>query len=229
MKISFSGRILITGAGAVSQCLQLLLVRHFDIDFSKVTIIDALDNRNYMKEILDRGARFIQLRINTENYNHELSKYLSSGDLLIDLTVNLESGDLIEWCQNHNVLYINTSIEWWEPYAERHSKQLIDRTLYVRHMAIRERAKKWPKNGPTAIVEHGANPGLVSHWTKRALVTIAEKIVLNLHNIERRKALELALSEENFPNLAMLTGTKVIHISEHDTQISNNPKKRMNL
>ncbi|MCP6768980.1 hypothetical protein NL529_29465, partial [Klebsiella pneumoniae] len=72
------------------------------------------------------------------------------------------------------MLYVNTSVEVWDPYAQ--GKQPTDRTLYVRHMAIRKLMKSWATPGPTAILEHGANPGLVSHFTKRALRDIAEKL-----------------------------------------------------
>ena len=42
---------------------------------------------------------------------------------------------------------------------------------------------------------------------------------------ERRAALERALADSDYARLAMLTGTKVIHISERDTQIGDKPKQ----
>jgi homospermidine synthase len=30
------------------------------------------------------------------------------------------------------------------------------------------------KGGPTAVIAHGANPGLVSHFVKKALVNLAK-------------------------------------------------------
>ena len=41
----------------------------------------------------------------------------------------------------------------------------------------------------------------------------------------RCKALKLAIESKNFAMLGMLTGTKVIHISERDTQVTDKPKK----
>ena len=43
-------------------------------------------------------------------------------------------------------------------------------------MKLRKLTDTWGGKGPTAIVEHGANPGLVSHLTKKALFDIGEKI-----------------------------------------------------
>ena len=80
-------------------------------------------------------------------------------------------------------------------------------------------------NGSSAIVDHGANPGLVSHFTKHALVQIAEKILKEKPNDPRKSALEAALAGNQFAQLAQLSGVKVIHISERDTQITDKPKQ----
>lgn len=91
---------------------------------------------------------------------------------------------------------------------------------------LKHAAQQWSPTGPTAIVEHGANPGLVSHWTKQALIEIATEIIKRSSTpASRKKALEHALAEKNFAHLAHLTGTKVIHISERDTQITSKPKQ----
>jgi homospermidine synthase len=91
-------------------------------------------------------------------------------------------------------------------------------------MALRRRARSWSEPGPTTVVEHGANPGLVSHWVKVGLEDIAQAILPGLTHTEKRAALERALADHNYAWLSMLTGVKVIHISERDTQISNRPK-----
>ncbi len=36
-------------------------------------------------------------------------------------------------------------------------------------------ATGWTKPGPTAVLEHGANPGLISHFTKQALLDIGKR------------------------------------------------------
>ncbi|MBA3954641.1 saccharopine dehydrogenase NADP-binding domain-containing protein [Candidatus Dependentiae bacterium] len=221
----FNGKILILGAGAVSQCFQLLLIRHIKTNFSNITIIDASNTAALMAPLINQGARFIQQKVTQQNYIETLSTWLTSGDILIDLTVNLETGDLIEWCQYSGVMYLNSSIEWWDPTGNDHSANLIDETLYVRHLAIHERARNWPTHGPTAVVEHGANPGLVSHWTKSALMSITKKIIEISQDDTRRAQLKEAVDKHDFRSLAYLTGTKVIHISERDTQISGNPKQ----
>ena len=224
--LRFDGRILLLGCGSVSQCLQPLLLRHLDMDFSKLTVLDFEDLAGAIPETLAAGATYVRERITPENLGEELGKHLGDGDLLINLSWNIDTGDIIEWCQEHGVRYVDTSVELWDPYENQLTTTPQDRTLYARHMKLRERAKTWKPNGPTAVVEHGANPGLVSHWTKVALEDIAAAMLPQSDlDSATRTALENALSERDYAKLGQATGTKVIHISERDTQVSNEPKK----
>lgn len=226
MKFSFGGRILVIGCGAVSQCLLPLLLRHMEMDFSRLVVLDFEDKRAAIPDMLAAGARYIQERIRPDNLAAILETYLGADDLLIDLAYNIESIELIQWCHDHDVLYLNTSVELWNPFV---SPLPIEQTLYVRHMALRKRVKSWAEPGATAVVEHGANPGLVSHWVKIGLHDIAAATLQQSSeaaiSAEDRAALERALSDVDYPRLAMLTGTKVIHISERDTQIGSAPKR----
>jgi homospermidine synthase len=224
--LRFGGRILLLGCGSVSQCLQPLLLRHLDMDFGKLTVLDFEDLAGSIPETLAAGAKYVRERITQENLSEELGKHLGDGDLLINLSWNIDTGDIVEWCQEHGVLYVDTSVELWDPYENQLTTTPQDRTLYARHMRLRERAKTWKPNGPTAVVEHGANPGLVSHWTKVALEDIAAAMLRQSElDATQRAALETALAGKDYARLGRATGTKVIHISERDTQIGNQPKR----
>ena len=85
---------------------------------------------------------------------------------------------------------------------------------------------RWKELGPTAILEHGANPGLISHFTKHALLEIGERVLTD-KLVESAKAEELrqAITDREFNEVAMQLGVKVIHVSERDTQVSNLPKQ----
>ncbi|MEK7809578.1 MAG: saccharopine dehydrogenase NADP-binding domain-containing protein, partial [Chloroflexota bacterium] len=172
MKLPFSGRVLILGCGSVSQCIQPLVLKHFEMDFKKLTIMDFADMRHTIPDTLASGAQYVQDKVTQENLPTLLGKYVGSGDLLIDLAWNIDCIDIVQWCNDHNVIYINTSVELWDPYEGAEDRMPVERTLYVRHLALRKaaRERKW---NVTAVVEHGANPGLVSHWTKVALRDIS--------------------------------------------------------
>jgi len=231
-RIPLQGRLLLLGCGSVSRCLQPLLLRHLDMDLAKLTVLDFDDRATPDADLMEAGASFVRHRITPENMDATLRGRLGPGDLLVNLTWDIDTGDLIQWSQDHGVLYVDTSVELWDnTFADHAATDPTDRTLYVRHMDLRRRAATWGHRGPTAVVEHGANPGLVSHWTKVALTDIATAMLVEPDRLPapldpaRRARLVAALAEADFARLAMETRTKVIHISERDTQISDRPKE----
>ena len=226
MKKTFNGKILVIGCGSVAQCAIPLIPKILGVPHKNISIIDFVDNSHRVKDSIKKGVSYDVEKITPENYPVLLKKYVGPGDLIIDLAWNIETISMLEWCRENGVLYINTSVEEWDPYKDTVRKDPTRYTLYFRQMQIMEMIKKWGDNvGPTAIVDHGANPGLVSHFTKYALIDIAKKIIKEKPNDKRRAALEKAISAKDFPMLGMLTGTKVIHISERDTQVTDKPKE----
>jgi homospermidine synthase len=223
-KIAFDRRILILGCGAVSQCTLPLLLAHVEMPRDRITVLEMADRRDTIADALKQGVRYVNERITLEHYREQLGKYAGPGDLIIDLAWNLGCTDLLQWCYDHNVRYLNTSVELWDPYANR--PLTTDRTLYVRHMALRKMIAGWPnKKGPTAVLDHGANPGLVSHFTKMGLLDIAKKLLADKPRDNRAGDIQRAMESRQFNRLAQLLGLKVIHISERDTQITNRPKE----
>lgn len=101
MKISFSGRILILGCGSVSRCLQPLILRHFDMDFSKLTIMDFEDLRHLIPDTLAAGAQYVRDRVTQDNLPELLGRILGPGDLLIDLAWNIDCNAIIEIGRAH--------------------------------------------------------------------------------------------------------------------------------
>ena len=66
------------------------------------------------------------------------------------------------------------------------------------------------------MLTHGANPGLVSHLVKQALLNIARDTGVDAGT---------PASREQWAKLAQTLGIKVIHVAERDTQVANVPKK----
>jgi len=223
--IPFSGKILVLGCGGVARCFIPLLMKHVGIDPSSITIIDMVDNTKRIPDAIHAGVNYVNRKVTHQNYRKVLAQHVKAGDIIVDLAYNIGCTDLLDYCHNHDIRYVNTSVELWDPYSNADSQLTVDRTLYVRQVAIRRLVAGWKtKNGPTAILDHGANPGLVSHFTKMGLIQIAEKIIREKPTDARIPQLREALQNRRFGHLAWLTGVKVIHISERDTQISNRPK-----
>jgi homospermidine synthase len=171
-------------------------------------------------------VHYQQLEITPDNLVATLNTFLDDGDLLIDLAWNIELSELLTWCREHNVRYLNTSVEVWDPYINPATTSPQDRTLYWRHMALRRQIASWGTNdGPSAVVEHGANPGLVSHLTKQALSEIAAAVLTDGLLAHRRDALKQALREDRYNEVARLLDVKVIHVAERDSQITDRPKE----
>lgn len=224
--IDFNKRVLFVGYGAVAQCALPILVKHFRIPLKNITVVDFVDRTKTMKPWTAQGVRFVRQRITAENLGAELAKHLSPGDLLIDLAWNIDCCEILQWCHDHGVLYLNTSVEIWDPYTGATEKHPTERTLYWRHLNIRRMTAGWREPGPTAVLEHGANPGLISHWTKRGLIDIAEKL-LDDKKAQGGDAEEIGqlVKDQTFNRLAQKLGVKVIHCSERDTQITSQPKE----
>ena len=220
MAARFSNQVLVLGAGSESQCVLPLLIEHL-VDAKQITIADMRDNRSRVADAITAGATYVQDQLTRENMDQFLSKYLSAGDFLLDLAWNIDANEIIEWAHDHGVIYLNTSIEEWDPYSAGSTRNPTERTLYWRHMKLRKLTDTWGGKGPTAIVEHGANPGLVSHLTKKALFDIATRAI---KDGKAAAGVAEALAAENFPVLAQKLGVKVIHIAERDTQVSDKPK-----
>ncbi len=221
MSARFTNKVLILGAGSVSQSVLPLLIEHL-VDAKQITIMDQRDNRSRVQGALNQGATYVQDQITRGNLDAQLSKYLKAGDFLLDLAWNIDANTILQWCHDHGVLYLNTSIEEWDPYEGGSNKHPLERTLYYRHMRMRDMKSRWTKTGATAIVEHGANPGLVSHLVKKSLVDIATRA---LKEGKVSSDVETALVNENYQSLAHALNVKVIHISERDTQVTNKPKQ----
>jgi homospermidine synthase len=226
--------LLIIGYGSVSQCALPLIIDFFLLKnrLTSITIIDALDLQSKLQPYLDQynQIKYYQELITKDNYEQIFEKHLSSNDIFLDLAFNLETRCLLKWCHDHNIRFVNTSVELWDPFGDAHLGDPRLLTLYHRQMQLidMKNDQKWNENGPTAIIDHGCNPGLVSHFIKRALIDMTEYILHKCHasiSVNIRLEFEQTLKTKNYPKLAYLLDIKTIHISERDTQITNQPKK----
>ncbi|MBU0762942.1 MAG: saccharopine dehydrogenase NADP-binding domain-containing protein [Candidatus Altiarchaeota archaeon] len=221
--MDFGKKVLILGFGSVSKCTLPILLKHVKVPYGNVTVMDFEDKSKDLRQWTEQGVKFVQERITHENMGDTLSKYLEKGSLLIDLAWNIDCCEIVQWCHDHEVFYVNTSVEVWDSYGERFTATPYEKSLYHRQMKLRELTKDW-KDATTFVVDHGANPGLISHFAKQGLVDIGKKMIEDgkAKNPDKIKKL---IDERRFPELAMEVGVKVIHCSERDTQISDKPKE----
>ena len=224
--IAFKNKILFVGYGAVAECTLPILFKHIKVPAKNVTVMDFENRAEKLKPWTSKGVRFVRDRVTEANMGRLLAKHLGAGDLLIDLAWNIDALEILQWCRDHGVLYINTSTELWDPYASGPNAHPTTKTLYWRHMNLRRMQAKWKGRGATAVIEHGANPGLISHFVKQGLIDIGKKLLAD-KKVRGAAAEKIAglIAAKKFNYLSQALGVKVIHCSERDTQITDRPKQ----
>ena len=211
--VAFPGRLVIVGFGSIGQGVLPLLLRHLDIAAERITIITAEPRGHDVAA--EYGIRFIETALTRSNYRALLEPQLGEGDFLLNVSVDVSSVALIELCQERGALYLDTCIEPWPGGYTDPSLPPSARSNYaLRESALAVRARY--SRGPTAVLTHGANPGLVSHFVKQALIDLASDAGLS-------DAVPATRAE--WARLAEALGVRVIHIAERDTQVSSVPKE----
>jgi len=222
--IEFKNKVLFVGYGAVAECTLPILFKHLKVPAKNVTVMDFENRAAKLKPWTSKGVRFVRDRVTEENMGRLLAKHVGAGDLLIDLAWNIDALEILQWCRDHGVMYINTSTELWDPYTT--GSHPTEKTLYWRHMNLRRMTAKWQGKGATAVIEHGANPGLISHFVKQGLIDIGRKTLAD-QKAKGRAAEQIQefINTQQFNQLSRALGVKVIHCSERDTQITDLPKQ----
>ncbi|HTE81727.1 MAG TPA: saccharopine dehydrogenase NADP-binding domain-containing protein, partial [Reyranella sp.] len=170
--LSFKGRMVMVGFGSIGQGVLPLIFRHIDIKPEQITVISAED-RGGLKETERYDVKFIKKRLTQENLRQVLDKRVGKGDLLVNLSVEVASTALVELCQEKGALYIDTCIEPWPGGYSDPNLPVSLRSNYALRDTMLKLQPKY-RGGPTAVIAHGANPGLVSHFVKKALVNLAK-------------------------------------------------------
>lgn len=219
----FKKKVLIIGYGSVSKCTLPILLKHLKIPYKNITIVDFADKTKELKEWTSKGVKYSREKIVQGNLNDVLSKHLEKGGICIDLAWNIDCCEILQWCHDNEVFYVNTSVEEWDPKEQMLSATPYEKSLYFRQMLLKNLARKW-KNSTSCVVDHGANPGLISHFAKQGAIDIAKKLIVNRKAKDPEK-LKSIIKDRNFGALGMELGIRVIHCSERDTQITNKPKE----
>jgi homospermidine synthase len=212
--VGFSGRLVMLGCGSIGQGVLPLILRHIDMPRERITILTA-DARG-RDVAAEYGIRFIEQPVTRDNLADLLTPLLGRGDFLLNLSVDVSSVALIRLCRDLGALYLDTCIEPWAGGYTDPSLTPSQRSNYALRESALAVARENPGRGPTAVLTHGANPGLVSHLVKEALLNIAR---------DTGAAGAVPADRAGWAALAQRLGVKVIHIAERDTQVADRPKQ----
>jgi homospermidine synthase len=209
---SFSGRLVMLGFGSIGQGVLPLILRHIAMPKSRITIVTAEPRGREVAE--EFGVRFVEKALTRDNHKDVLVPLLGRGDVLLNLSVDVSSVALVELAQSLGALYLDTCVEPWAGGYTDPSLTPSQRSNY----ALRESALALRGSGrPTAVMTHGANPGLVSHFVKQALLDIARDTGVAGTAAPGDRA--------GWAALARRLGVRAIHIAERDTQTADIAKR----
>ena len=212
---TWSGPIVMLGFGSIGRGSLPLILRHIKCDRSKITIIDPSDESCGIAD--KEGITFVKQAITKENYKDLLTPYLLAGPgqaFIVNLTVDVDSLDIMRLAKKTSALYIDTVIEPWPGFYYNKHKDNASRTNYALRESMLALKRKLGK-GPTAVSCCGANPGMVSWFVKEALLKLAADLGLKS---------EPPKSHEGWAKLMNKVGVKGVHIAERDTQRTKRAK-----
>jgi len=208
------GPIVMIGFGSIGKGTLPLIQRHFDYDASKLTVIEP--NAEAGLFLRQHQINHLQTAITRENYREVLGGLLEPGKgFVVNVSVDISSLDMIRFCREIGVPYIDTVVEPWAGYYFETTDNAA-RTNYALRQKMRDEKAANP-GGTTAVSCCGANPGMVSWFVKEALLTLA-----------RDTGHDVAVPEgrDGWAALMQSLGVKGIHIAERDTQARRRPRPR---
>jgi len=198
------------GFGSIGQGTLPLLLRHLDMNPEQIEIVTGDENGRGVAA--EYGVAFHDTPLTPNNYRALLEPRLGRGDFLVNCSNDVSSVALIALCQERGALYIDTCIEPWAGGYTDVSVSPAVRSNY----ALREAALALRRPGaPTAILTHGANPGMISHLVKEALLDIAH---------DTGRAVAAPRDRTGWAQLARDLNIRTIHIAERDSQVAE-PRK----
>jgi len=206
----FDARLVMLGFGSVGQGVVPLILRHIAVPPEAITIVTAEPRGREVAA--EYGLRFVQEPVTRDNLDRLLRPLLGPGDFLLNLSVDVSSVALIRLAQEVGALYLDTCTE---PWAGGYTDPALSPSLRSNY-ALRESALALAPGTTTAVLAHGANPGLVSHFVKQALLNIAADTGLGAAEPTDRAG---------WAALAEALGVKAIHVAERDTQVARIPKR----
>jgi len=227
-----------------------------------VHIITGPDRQVEASEVATKEFGITSVRIcllDEANYASILDSYgLSKGDFCLNLSVDVSSKALVSYCQSRECLYLDTVVEPWAGTYLNPSLSASERSNYAMREDILKLRAATPsstdtstststgKPKSTALITHGANPGLVSHLLKRAMLIVAKQHGVDPPDVAASSTRAHEASEEEKANathfdseldssiksektttmtqrqwatLAKQIGLQTVHIAERDTQV----------
>jgi len=172
-KIPLPRRVGVLGKGAIGSCItDMLLETHPDIN------LVALDMVSMEKK--DPRFEFIHHKVTKDNLKDLLKLMrLKEGDILLDLSSDIDCTQVWDLCMRNNIMYFNTAMEEWPDSDNlitfpKNKQEMYNSSLGKTIDDLRKDTRWNESHGLTTLLLMGANPGLISHFTKRGLLDASQ-------------------------------------------------------
>ena len=209
--IKFAGRIVQFGFGAVGKSFYEKVSKEIKFNENEYFVITkSADEFAAYINLGGMAANFITCEVTKDTFRLEFDKYLNSGDLLLDFADTVGTKDICDWCAEKNIMYINTSdADWPENWLN-----IFEQNKNLN--SIKEKYRNSNLNNKHPIVlQHGNNPGLVSHFVKAGIEYIART------QCKKDRQLKELIKQNKFNEAACKLGIKIIHVNDIDLQKIN--------
>lgn len=203
------GPLVMIGFGSIGRGTLPLIERHIAHDRSRFTVIEP--SADFVHLLRDRGITHLQTALTPENLASVLTGlFPEGGGMVVNLSVDVDSTEVMRLCQRLGTLYIDTVIEPWPGFYFGSHLPNAERTNWPLREKVRAMRAEYP-GGPTSISCCGANPGMVSWLLKEALTELDRDTGGDGTAPQDR---------EGWARLAMRLGVRGVHVAERDTQVS---------
>ena len=209
--VKFEGRIVQFGFGAVGKSFYEKVQKEIKFNENNYYVITA--DKSEFNAYINMGgmvANFVESNVSKDNFKEVFEKYLGEGDLLIDFADTVGTKDICKWCAEKNIMYINTGeADWPESWYSILNENLLKNKLKEEYHN-NNFVNKYP-----IVLQHGNNPGLVSHFVKAGIEYIVNT------QFKKNKKLKKLIKDNKFNEAAKYLDIKMIHINDIDLQKIN--------
>ena len=209
--VKFEGKIVQFGFGAVGKSFYEKVQKEIKFNENNYYVITA--DKSEFNAYINMGgmvANFVESNVSKDNFKEVFEKYLGEGDLLIDFADTVGTKDICKWCAEKNIMYINTGeADWPESWYSILNENLLKNKLKEEYHN-NNFVNKYP-----IVLQHGNNPGLVSHFVKAGIEYIVNT------QFKKNKKLKKLIKDNKFNEAAKYLDIKMIHVNDIDLQKIN--------
>ncbi len=209
----FDAPLVMIGFGSIGRGVLPLILRHIALDPAQMVVIEP--QNEFATILAQHGIAHMPLALTPDNLEPTLARlFPDRRGMVVNLSVDVDSIEVMLLCQRLGVMYLDTVIEPWPGFYFGSPLPNADRTNTPLREKVRALGRQFA-GGPTAISCCGANPGMVSWLLKEAMLQLAA---------DMGAPVDAPASREAWASLMQTLGIKGVHVAERDTQISARPR-----